>query len=387
MKAVDGNYIKKVNRSRILQKIIEHQAISRADLSKMTGLNKATVSVQVSDLLEEELLYETHPEHNSVGRRPILLSINQTAGYILGVDLDYKQIQFTVTDLQGRVVESESTSFETDEFDEIISLLAEKIKLYQANYTSSRYGLVTCVIGVHGSVDTNEQVHFIPRYQWTGIDLKGDLSKELDLPLVIENNANLAALAEKVYHYPDTSHLLSISLSSGIGAGSIVNWEMEKGYHGFAGEMGHMIISPIGPKCQCGNNGCWELYATERILYAKLADRLNKSDMKYKDVEKLIKQKDPITHGLLNEFIFYIAIGLNNIINLYNPGTVVLNSKILQAFPESVAKIEENMTSNVSNYEKLVLSELGYLSVPLGACALGIQRFLNVSALFLSNQK
>src|SRR5699024_10602659 len=143
------------------------------------------------------------------------------------------------------------------------------------------------------------------------------------------NNANLAALAEKVYHYPDTSHLLSISLSSGIGAGSIVNWEMEKGYHGFAGEMGHMIISPIGPKCQCGNNGCWELYATERILYAKLADRLNKSDMKYKDVEKLIEQKDPITHGLLNEFIFYIAIGLNNIINLYNPGTVVLNSKIL----------------------------------------------------------
>src|SRR5690625_1527250 len=97
----DGAYIKKINRSIILRKIIEHDLISRADLSKITGLNKATISVQVANLLEEELIYETTQEHNVVGRRPIMLSINHEVGYVLGIDFDYRHIQFTIADLSG----------------------------------------------------------------------------------------------------------------------------------------------------------------------------------------------------------------------------------------------------------------------------------------------
>ena len=104
----DGAYIKKINRSIILSKIIEHEMISRADLSKITGLNKATISVQVADLLDEDLIYETKLEHNVVGRRPIMLSINKSAGYVLGIDLDYKHIQYTVSDLGGNPVHYES---------------------------------------------------------------------------------------------------------------------------------------------------------------------------------------------------------------------------------------------------------------------------------------
>jgi len=379
----DGAYIKKINRSLILQKIIEHQQISRADLAKIIGLNKATISAQVSDLLEETLIHETHPEHNSVGRRPVMLSINQTAGYILGIDFDYKIIKFTVSDLLGNMRENHSISFETEDYEIIKTLLIEQIKTYQTSYASSPYGLISCVIGVHGTVDKDEAIHFIPKYQWSQVSFKQDLEHELKIPIIFENNANLSALAEKVFHYHHSSHLLSVTLDSGIGAGYMNDWEIDKGYHGFSGEMGHMIISPIGPKCKCGNHGCWELYASSQNLYKKFAIQFDKPHITNQDIKQLINNNEPVTSQLMQEYIFYVAIGLNNVINLYNPKTVVLNSSVLHAYPNAVEKIKENMNSSVSRYEDIVLSQLGDKAGVLGACALGIQRFLDVAELAL----
>src|SRR5699024_6846602 len=133
-------------------------------------------------------------------------------------------------------------------------------------YDVSSYGLISCIVGVHGTVDKHEIVNFIPQYQWTNVDLKKDIQNGVNIKLILENNANLSAFAEKVYH-PNSSQLLTISLSSGIGSGNMVDWKLNKGYHGHAGEMGHMIISPDGPKCRCGNKGCWELYASETSLF------------------------------------------------------------------------------------------------------------------------
>src|SRR5690625_6735989 len=87
----DGSYIKQINRGLILREIYKNKAISRASLASITGLNKATVSVQVADLLRESLITEYELPHNTVGREPIMISINRKAGYVLGIDLDYKQ--------------------------------------------------------------------------------------------------------------------------------------------------------------------------------------------------------------------------------------------------------------------------------------------------------
>src|SRR5699024_7535162 len=105
MRTGDGAYIKQLNRGLILQEIIKNGKISRADLSKRTSLNKATISVQVADLLEEDLIYESREEHNTIGRRPIMLGINNSCGYILGIDIDTPKIQFAVADLSGIIVE------------------------------------------------------------------------------------------------------------------------------------------------------------------------------------------------------------------------------------------------------------------------------------------
>ncbi|GAB3045819.1 ROK family protein [Virgibacillus ainsalahensis] len=380
----DGNYIKKINRGIILQRIIEYGMISRADLSKITGLNKATISVQVADLLDEELIYETQQEHNTIGRRPIMLSINRKACYVLGIDLDYKKIQYTLSDLLGYPVCSDTVELETENYDEIIQLLSDHIKEYDKKSKDSKYGLINIMIGIHGTVNKDEQINFVPKYQWHDKNLKAELEKEINVTVNIENNANLSAYAEKVYQHHKSGNLLSILMSSGIGLGIMLNGELQKGYHGYAGEMGHMIISPGGGKCKCGNHGCWELYTSESNFFNQLAEKLNKTEVTYEDFEELIATKNVITSQHMEQYIAYLSIGLNNIINIYNPETIVLNSRILQLYPNAIEGIKSNLVSSVSQYREIVLSDLGYKSCVMGACALAIKRFLEVPSLFLN---
>lgn len=381
----DGAYIKKINRSIILKRIIEYGMISRADLSKITGLNKATISVQVANLLEEELIYETQQEHHAVGRRPIMLSINRDAGYVLGIDLDYNKIQFTSTDLLGYPVHREAITPKNDNYHEIVQILAKHIKASFKDFSSSRYGLVGVMIGIHGTVNNDEHIDFVPKLQWYNKNLKTDLEKKVDLNVTIniENNANLSVYAERVYNHHQSDNLLSINLSSGIGAGMMLDGELHKGYHGYAGEMGHMIVSPGGKACRCGNHGCWELYNSEPSLFAALAKKLDKPTITHKDVKRLIKEKDIVTFQQLDAYITYLAIGLNNVINLYNPETIVLNCEVLEMYPNTIHKIKNNLTSNVSQYREIALSELGSKACVMGASALAIKQFLEVPELFL----
>lgn len=380
----DGAYIKKINRSIILGKIIEHGLISRADLSKITGLNKATISVQVANLLEEELIYETTQEHNVVGRRPIMLSINHNVGYVLGIDFDYRHIQFTIADLSGDPVQYDSVTLETDDYDDIVEILAEHIKLYQKQYANRRYGLVSVTIGIHGTVHNDESINFVPTYQWKDRNLKSALEQMVDIHISIENNANLSAYAERVYIHHESNNLLCLLLSSGIGTGIMIDGKLHKGYHGYAGEMGHMIISPNGRKCRCGNRGCWELYSSEPSFLEDLVKLLKRPQVTFHDVKVLVEENDAATLEFIDQFIVDLSIGLNNIINLYNPETLVLTSELFKIIPNVIEKIEENLHSSVSEYGSLVISKLGNTSCVMGACALGIQKFLAVPELILT---
>jgi predicted NBD/HSP70 family sugar kinase len=380
----DGAYIKKINRSIILSKIIELGMISRADLSKITGLNKATISVQVADLLNEDLIFETKLDHNVVGRRPIMLSINKSAGYVLGIDFDHRRIQFTVSDLSGNPVCYDSIALETDNYEDIVRLLIQHIKDYKNNYVNSRYGLVSVMIGIHGTVSKDESIYFVPSYQWQNKSLKADLSKELDINISIQNNANLSAYSERVYKHHESNNLLCIIISSGIGAGVVIDGKLHKGFHGFAGEIGHMIITKNGEACRCGNHGCWELYASEPSLLAQLSKQLGIPKVTQDDVQALIAKQDPITIKLMKQYMIDFSIGLNNIINIYNPETLVLTSELLKMYPNAIDEIKSNLNSTVSQYGDLVISDFGNKSCAMGACALAIQHFLEVPELILT---
>jgi predicted NBD/HSP70 family sugar kinase len=377
----DAAYIKKINRSFLVSKIIEHGFISRAELSKITGLNKATISVQVADLLNEELIIESQQEHNNLGRRPIMLSLNRKAGYALGIDLDYKYITFTLSDLLGTPLSSDTIEINTSDYDTILTLLIDQIKQYQDRCSDSRYGIVGLVVGIHGIVTEDEIINYVPQHDWHNKNIKVDIKKEVGISPYIENNANLCSFAERVYKHHQSVNLLCVSLYSGIGLGIMINGELYKGHHGYAGEMGHMIVVPNGKPCNCGNKGCWEQYASESVLFKQLNKKHNQENITYLDVQKWMKAQDAITCKQMNEFINYLSIGLNNIINLYNPETVVLNSELLKMHPEAVNEIKANLTSSMTHYQELLISEFGKEACVMGACALAIKHFLEIPEL------
>ncbi|MCM2533826.1 ROK family protein [Neobacillus pocheonensis] len=383
----DAAYIKKINRSLIIRKIIKEGMISRADLSKAVDLTRATISAQVADLLEEELIIETQLEHYSVGRKPIMLSLNNQAGYALGIDLDYGQISFTLSDLLGKPVSSTIIKVNTVDYSETLHLLIEQIKKYKAEFTDSRYGIVGIVIAIHGLVSKNEVIHYVPRQQWEDINLKEDLEKEINLEIYIENNANLCAFAERVYKHHETDNLLCTTLYSGIGLGMMMNNEFFRGHDGYAGEAGHMIVVPGGKPCNCGNKGCWEKYSSESSIFEYLSNKRKIENLTYEHIQNWFNEGDEEVQELMEQFIYYLSIGLNNMINMYNPDVLVLDSELLRMYPEALNKIRENLNSSISHYRELLISSIGKKSCVLGACALAIQNFLDVPMLSLPYER
>jgi predicted NBD/HSP70 family sugar kinase len=379
----DSAFIKKINRSIIIKNIIEEGFISRADLSKITSLTRATISAQVADLIDENLIVETHQEHLSVGRKPIMLSLNGDAGYALGIDLDFGEITFTLSNLLGKPDCTETIKTEATDYQDILELLIKQINKYEEACQDRRYGIVGITIGIHGLVAKDEVINFVPRYKWREIELKSDLEDVFDIDIFIENNANLSSFAERVYVYHDAENLLSISLYSGIGLGMMMNSEFFRGNDGFAGEAGHMILVPGGQACSCGNHGCWEQYASETSFFKEVAEAKLVPPLNYKQIYQWIDEGDELVCKKMEQFIYYLTIGINNMINLYNPNVVVIDSELLRRYPGAIEKIKENLVSSINHYRELSISQLGIKSCVMGACAFAIKHFLDVPMLNL----
>lgn len=379
----DASYIKKINRALIIREIMKEGKISRADLSKITALTRATISAQVADLLEEELVVETELEHNPVGRKPIMLSLNAQAGYALGIDLDAGHATFMLSDLTGHPVTTEIIPIQSEAYEDIVQLLASSIRGYQSRCAGSRYGMVGIVLAIHGLVSNEETIKFVPRFQWQDVDLKRDLERAVGAAIHLENNANLSAFAERAYAHHMTDNLLCLTLYSGIGLGMIMDGKFFRGHEGFAGEIGHMIVVPGGEPCACGNRGCWEKYASETSVLRNIlaAEPGDASDMEW--ISRRIAEGDEQVLDALNQFVYYLSIGLNNVINMYNPDVVVIDSELLRMVPDALQRIHHQLHSQISHYREITLSGMGRKSCVMGACALAISRFLNVPVLSL----
>ncbi|KKK36150.1 ROK family protein [Mesobacillus campisalis] len=380
----DAAFIKKINRSIIIKQIIEQGMISRADLSKITNLTRATISAQVADLIEDGLLLETDQEHLSVGRKPIMLSLNSEAGYALGIDLDYGEINFTLSDLLGIKEHSETIKIDTIDYNEVLNILISQINKYIDACQDRRYGIVGIVIAIHGLVSKDEIIKFVPRFKWHDIRLKEDLQRAINIDIYVENNANLSSFAERVFIYHQADNLVSTSFLSGIGLGVMVNNEFFRGNEGFAGEIGHMIVMPGGKPCNCGNFGCWEQYASETSFFKELSKKKGMESITYTQVLNWLKEGDETVHQQMEQFIYFLTIGLNNMINIYNPDVIVLDSELLRQNPAYIDEIKKNLVSSISHYRELSVSRIGKRSSIMGACALAIKHFLEVPMLDLS---
>lgn len=376
--------IRDINSTLVLETIINSKPISRASISKILGLTKATISAIVQDLINKNLVIEIGSDDTTLGRKPILLTFNKIAGYVISIDLGVETISVLLTDLQGEDCTLRQVKTPNSKND-IISVLINVIDSMNKTTLKCPYGLVGISIGIHGVVKDN-RVSLAPYYDLLNIDIAEKLEEHYHTPVCLENEANLSVLGEHTFMY-DYPNIVNISVHSGIGLGLIINNTLYNGYNGRAGEFGHTIIEIDGRVCPCGNHGCLEQYVSERVM---LRDFLQMKNLPSCDIETLISMYqtgDVDAKNILERFIKYMSICTNNILNAYNPDIVIINSSFTIFLPELTKCIENSLNSKMNSVVKIVPSSLQDSSILLGGISVIIKKFLGISSLRLQHNE
>ncbi len=365
-----------------MQVIKESPPLSRTDVANKTGLNKGTVSSLVSELIEEQLVSESGPGKSNGGRRPVMLLFNEDAGYSIGVDIGVNYILGIVTNLQGKIYKEKLKDFQELTYEEIKKELYEMIDCMIASIPKSPYGLVGIGIGVPGTVDTTGTILRAPNLNWKNIDLKNIVAKKYCVPVKVENEANCGAYGEKKFGVgKNFNNMIYVSIGFGIGGGLILNNQLYQGNNGLSGELGHMTIERNGEKCRCGDLGCWELYASERALVSHAKRLMNDSTITLEHLIDLAENEDPVAIELFREIGKSIGIGINNIINIFNPNQVIIGNRLAACekwlHSSLVETIENHSLSNHQKNLHIHYSSLARHSCALGVAAFSTEHFLN----------
>ncbi|ULT58975.1 ROK family protein [Neobacillus drentensis] len=383
MITADQMLVKKINQKLILNEIVSNSPISRAKLSETIGLNKSTVSSQVTTLIEKNLIFEIGQGQSSGGRKPVMLVFNKNAGYSIGIDIGVDYLNCILTDLKGNIVLEDYQPLVDQSSEDLKDVLFLKINNLKAKMPESPYGLIGIGLCIPGLVNTEQKVIFTPNLEWNyDLDLKPLIEQEFNVPVFLENEANAGAYGEKEYGAAKNyENLVYVSVHTGIGVGIIINNELYHGVRGFAGEMGHLTIDLNGLKCSCGNRGCWELYASEKALLKSLAKN-QQGKLSNREIISLANQNNPDILTALQKFGFYLGIGLTSILNTFNPQAVIIRNNIVEALPMVLNSIKNSVASRtyqqLENSYELVTSSLGKNAPALGASSIAIGNFLEL---------
>ncbi len=366
-------YIRDMNRRLVLETIIQQNPISRANLSKQLHLTKATISAIVQELIDQELVKEIGSADTSKGRKPILLRFNQQCGHIISMDIALDKISVMISDLKGEncIVKEYKMDQDFITVDHISHIIQQTLW----GISPSSYGVVGICMGIHGVVNHNT-IQFTPYYTIESKSIAEILTERFHIPVFVENEANLCAIGESAYHYTQ-KNLIYINVHSGIGMGIMMDGILFRGKDGYAGEIGHTILFPEGRPCPCGNCGCLEQYASEKSLLEQYS--LNKQ-LPSVTIDQFIRNYhdgDSIAIDLIEKFVLYMSIGLNNILNTLNPDIIILNSAFSTNIPGICEKIQAKIHNSLGKDFSLVTGDYQDISELLGGVHICLQNFLN----------
>ncbi|MFI5929383.1 ROK family protein [Micromonospora sp. NPDC051543] len=310
---------------------------SRADLATATGLTRATVSAVVEDLLAGQLVSEAEPAPRAGAGRPargLVLADQGPAGLGLEVNVDYLTV--CVVDLAGQV---RHRTVHRADLRPVApeDALARLVDLAgQARADAARQGLTLAgaALAVPGLIDEAGKVRLAPNLGWRDVPVPELLSahppltdRVPDVPaLVVDNEANLAALGELHSRPPGPASFLHISGEVGIGAGIVLDGALFRGVRGWSGEIGHLPVHPQGRPCRCGGRGCLEQYAGQEAIVAGagLVRAELPADTATARLAELAEAGEPAALRALNDAGTALGVAVAGVVNLLDLDTVVL---------------------------------------------------------------
>ena len=377
---VNSAAIRQVNRVRLFHALREHPNSSQTDLQRLTGLDRGTTSLVVAQLLEEGLIVRGEPAYpGRVGRPETALGIALSAGIFVGARLEPRKIRIISTSLAGEPISRLDLEGCIDIYDSIGAFQDGLRRIIQ---DSGPDQVVRGIgVGVPGLMDLDGRLVLAPNLGWRGVPIHPLLQDGLEAPVYVDNDANAAAMAERLFGAcRKSNHFVYLSCHSGLGAGMFLDGRLYRGFRGFSGEIGHVTAVPEGRACGCGKWGCVETYVSEGGILRTLSER-GRSFTGLPEVAKAAARGDEVVREVLREVGHYLGLVLATLVNLNNPEMVVLGGTLAIVFPfleEALHRtLDHHVLGPLREGLQVILSPLGSEAVPMGGIALAMDGFIS----------
>ena len=360
----------------ILQLIRSGQASTRAELARVTGLSRSTISQRVDELIARGLVVVGDDSVSTGGRPPGALLFNGNAGYVLAVDCGASRTRLGIANLGGELVIEHTDYLDIAEGPEkVLDWMESHLRRMISEAELDDSPLLGIGVGLPGPVEhsTGRPVRPPIMPGWDGYPVADQLSSQFGVLALVDNDVNIMALGEHRIFHPDSADFLFVKISTGIGCGMVINGNIHRGAHGAAGDIGHInVAGHEDVQCACGNFGCLEAVASARALATQLSDISSDSDK----VEQIVAQVlggRPDAIAKLREAGREIGGVLAMLVNAYDPDVLVVGGHLAEADQPLIAGIREviyRRSPPLATYNlRIERSQLGDRSGVVG-CAL-----------------
>ncbi|MGI6148911.1 MAG: ROK family transcriptional regulator [Firmicutes bacterium] len=372
--------------SLVLQLLAKQDALSRIELARLTGLTPSAITTVVQKLLQLDLIKEAGKQSSTGGRRARLLEINPKAGNVLAVEFDQEETTIALSDLCGSLNSSRTYKTSSGSAQVMVDTLVQCINGFIREHKLRKQDIKAVGVSTQGMVDSDLGTVSSPvSFQWKRpIPLREMLESGIGIPVVIEQDARLAAIAEARFGAAkDTTDLIYINIGTGIGAGILHDGKLFTGAQHGAGEFGHTTVDYSGEPCLCGNVGCIENIASIPAMALQYRRRLIEAGQSVEGFSSnvfitALADRSPLAVEVFENAMQYLGYGLINLVNLFDPRLVVIGGPLSvlgqSAFQPIADMIRESRIHGASGGAELVVSKLGDKVQLLGAVTLALDK-------------
>lgn len=395
---LDASQVRLQNERLLLNLIWSERAISRAEIARVTGLSRSTVSAIVEDLLETGLVSFRGAGESQGGRPPVILGFEDDALALVGVDLGASHVSVIVTNLRGeaRAWRTRNHTVRPDP-EGSLALVDELIgeALYDAGMSDER--IVGIGMGVPSPVNPKHPGKVSPLVmpRWRDVDIVGRLKAVHSCPVLLDNDANLGALAELWWGKGvGARDLVFIKVGTGIGCGHIIHGDIYRGATGVAGEIGHLTLDPNGPPCVCGLTGCLATYVGTDALLARTREALMSANHSMLSTDSLdigtlvdaAYGEDPVALRMIADAGRRLGTAIASLVNLNNPGQVILGGGLMRAGDLLLEPLRDTLRRRTLwlalDDFTIDVGALGERDIAIGAATLVLKGALDEPSLF-----
>lgn len=368
------------NQERVIELLRTRGALTRADIARLLGVSRATVSNIVVALHRDGLLVERDGTETRTpprqGRPGTLLTLNPSAGAVIGIDFGHTHVRVIVADLAHTVLTEQSRRLLRDhEARDALRTAAELVRDALVDAGVNRRKVIGVGAGLPGPVNTLTGTvgYSSIAPSWVGMRPADELGALLGLPVVIDNVGNLGALAEVTWGAGQGAHVaVYVKLGTGVGAGFVVGGQLFRGSCGTAAELGHMTVDPSGSICRCGNRGCLETYVSMPALLGQLRTRYG-TELTAHDMTRRALAGERACVRVISDAGQRVGAAVAIICNLFNPDRLIIGGELAPAYsimlPHLRSALERDALPFASGQVTICKGQLGDRAVALGAVA------------------